>query len=136
MKNKEQSDIRDNQSCIFCQKQKEEYIAENELCFAIYDHFPVNKGHALIIPKRHFDNFFDATEEEIAAIYNLIHEVKKKLDSELKPDGYNIGINAGTAAGQTVMHLHVHLIPRYKGDVENPRGGIRKFKKALVEYDG
>jgi diadenosine tetraphosphate (Ap4A) HIT family hydrolase len=123
-------------SCIFCIKLKEEYIAENNLCFAIYDHFPVNKGHTLIIPKRHFDNFFDVTEEEVAAIYRLIHEVKKKLDSELKPDGYNIGINAGIHAGQTVMHLHVHLIPRYKGDVENPRGGIRKFKKALVEYDG
>ena len=123
-------------SCIFCDYKKDEYIAENELAFAIYDKFPVNKGHALIIPKRHFETFFEATEEEIKAIYSLLHQVKKIIDSELKPAGYNVGINVGYYAGQTVMHLHVHLIPRYKGDVENPRGGVRNIKEALVRYDG
>lgn len=122
--------------CLFCNYDKKEYIAENELAFAIYDHFPVNKGHVLIIPKRHFENFFDATKEEVCAIYDLMHRVKSIINKELKPDGYNVGINIGYDAGQTIMHLHVHLIPRCKGDVENPRGGIRKFKKNLVDYDG
>ena len=122
--------------CLFCTYNKKEYIAENELAFAIFDHFPVNEGHALIIPKRHFQNFFDATEEEIGKIYSLIHEVKKIVDEKYRPTGYNVGVNIGYDGGQTVMHLHVHLIPRYKGDIENPRGGIRKLKKAIVDYDG
>ncbi|AGK98633.1 HIT family protein [Clostridium pasteurianum] len=123
-------------SCIFCEYQKREYIAENESAFAIYDKFPVNKGHVLIIPKRHFESFFEATEEEIKDIYSLMHKVKKNIDKELKPEGYNVGVNVGYYAGQTVMHLHVHLIPRYKGDVENPKGGVRNIKEALVRYDG
>lgn len=122
--------------CIFCNYNKSEIIAENKLAFAIMDKFPVNEGHTLIIPKRHFANFFEATEEEIKAIYSLMHEVKEMLDIQYEPAGYNVGINVGYYAGQTVMHLHVHLIPRYKGDVENSRGGIRHLKQALVEYDG
>lgn len=128
--------INDKQKCIFCSCSHEKYIAENDFTFAIFDNFPVNKGHALIIPKRHFASFFEATEDEINAIYDLIKEVKAKIDTELKPDGYNIGINIGEPAGQTIMHLHIHLIPRYNGDVLNPRGGIRNFKKALVKYNG
>lgn len=120
--------------CLFCNYK--EIIAENELAFAIYDKFPVNKGHALIIPKRHFSSFFEATEEEIKAIYSLLHDVKYIVDREYEPQGYNVGINIGEDAGQTIMHLHVHLIPRYKGDVANPRGGVRKLKKELVPYDG
>jgi len=123
-------------SCLFCNYPKEKYIAENAFAFAIFDSFPVNEGHALIIPKRHFESLFEATEEEIKEIYKLLHEVKKLIDEKYKPDGYNVGINVGEYGGQTIMHLHVHLIPRYKGDVENPRGGIRKFKNELVEYDG
>ena len=125
-------------SCIFCDysHSKDKHIAENELAFAIYDTYPVNKGHALIIPKRHFKDFFDATKEEINAIYDLLQEVKVIVEKEYKPDAFNIGINIGEAAGQTIMHLHVHLIPRYKGDVENPRGGVRNLKKSLVPYDG
>lgn len=122
--------------CLFCTYDKKEYIAENELAFAIFDHFPVNEGHALIISKRHFDNFFEATKEEITAIYDLLHNVKKIVDNKYNPTGYNVGINVGYDGGQTIMHLHVHLIPRYKGDVENPRGGIRKLKKELVPYNG
>lgn len=121
--------------CIFCKYDKNEYIAENALAFAIYDKFPVNKGHALIIPKRHFESFFEATEEEIKAIYSLLQEVKKITDDKFHPEAYNIGINDGYIAGQTVMHLHVHLIPRYVKDVENPRGGVRNIKKPLVKYD-
>jgi diadenosine tetraphosphate (Ap4A) HIT family hydrolase len=124
-------------SCTFCKYlNSKDCIAENELAFAIYDNFPVSKGHVLIMPKRHFAGFFDATQEEVQAFYSLTNELKKLLDNELKPDGYNIGINIGEAAGQTIFHLHIHMIPRYKGDVENPRGGIRKLKRPLVEYDG
>lgn len=123
-------------SCLFCDYSKEEYIVENSLAFGIFDKFPVNEGHMLIIPKRHFESFFDATEEEIVELYDLIKEGKKHLDKEINPDGYNVGVNVGEYGGQTVMHLHIHLIPRYKGDVENPKGGIRKFKRELVPYNG
>lgn len=122
--------------CIFCNYNRSEIIVENKYTFAILDHFPVNNGHCLIIPKRHFANFFEATEEEIKAIYSLLHEVKEMFDIQYEPAGYNIGINVGAYAGQTINHLHVHLIPRYVGDVTNPRGGVRNLKEALVEYDG
>lgn len=122
--------------CLFCNYDKDEIIAENDLAFAIYDKFPVNEGHSLIIPKRHFESFFEASPEEITAIYDLLHKVKKLIDGQYKPDGYNVGVNVGYWGGQTIMHLHVHLIPRYKGDIENPKGGVRKLKKQLVEYDG
>ncbi|MGL6185835.1 MAG: HIT family protein [Clostridium chrysemydis] len=123
-------------SCIFCEYSKEDYIVENELCFAIYDKFPVNEGHALIIPKRHFPNYFDATSEEIKAMYDLSHKVKEIIDEKYKPDGYNVGVNVDTAGGQTVMHLHMHIIPRFNGDIEDPRGGVRRIKKQLVFYAG
>ncbi len=124
-------------SCIFCEFYRvEKYIAQNDLAFAIFDNFPVNKGHVLIIPKRHFASYFDATHEELVALNNLIQDVKALIDMEYKPDGYNLGVNIGEVAGQTIFHLHIHLIPRYIGDVDNPRGGVRKLKKALVEYDG
>ena len=123
-------------NCIFCEYSKEEYIAENDLCFAIFDKFPVNEGHTLIIPKRHFQNYFDATKEEIAAIYDLSQEVKKFIDYKYSPDGYNVGVNVNHEGGQTIMHLHMHIIPRYKGDIEDPRGGIRRIKRQLVFYAG
>ena len=123
--------------CIFCEKlNKKEYILENELAVAIFDAFPVNKGHMLIIPKRHFASFFEATSQEVLSCMELVNNAKEYLDNEYNPDGYNIGINVGEAAGQTIFHLHIHIIPRYMGDVENPRGGIRKLKTPLVEYDG
>lgn len=123
-------------SCIFCNYNPTEIIVENRFAFAVLDKFPVNEGHTLIIPKRHFQSFFEATEEEVKAIYSLMHEVKEMLDIQYEPTGYNVGVNVGYDAGQTIMHLHVHLIPRYKGDVKNPRGGIRHLKTSLVEYDG
>jgi diadenosine tetraphosphate (Ap4A) HIT family hydrolase len=124
-------------SCIFCEYLKsEKYFDENEHAFAIFDKFPVNRGHTLIIPKRHYASFFDSTPEEVAGFYSLIHNVKGYLDEEFKPDGYNIGINVEQAAGQTIFHLHIHVIPRYAGDMDNPRGGVRKLKKPLIEYDG
>lgn len=121
--------------CIFCNYDKENCIAENKYAFAILDKYPVNEGHTLIIPKRHFESLFEATPDEAKAIFSLIHEVKEILDVQYNAQGYNIGVNVGYAAGQTIKHLHVHVIPRYKGDVENPRGGIRNIKVPLVNYD-
>lgn len=120
--------------CIFCAKAGSDIIAENVLAKAFYDQFPVNEGHVLIVPKRHVTSYFEATFEEISAINELIFEVKTILDSKYKPDGYNIGVNVGYAAGQTIFHLHMHVIPRYDGDVADPRGGIRRIKKSIVPY--
>ncbi len=92
---------------------------------AIYDGFPVSPGHTLIIPKRHVASFFEATKEEQGAMLDLLAEMRQRLQTERNPDGFNIGINDGAAAGQTVMHLHIHLIPRYAGDQPDPRGGVR-----------
>ena len=123
-------------SCIFCDTEKLDIKLENDLAFAIFDKYPVSIGHMLVIPKRHFKNFFDALEEEILAMYDLIHKCKELLEERYNPDGYNIGINVNEAAGQTVMHLHIHIIPRHTGDVEDPRGGIRNLKPQLVPYKG
>ncbi|MDD2202604.1 MAG: HIT family protein [Firmicutes bacterium] len=120
--------------CIFCNISKDKVIAENDLALAFFDGYPVNEGHTLIIPKRHVETYFDATQEEKNAMSLLLAEVKERLDEEFGPDGYNIGVNVGAAGGQTIFHLHVHLIPRYAGDVPDPRGGVRKIKKSLVPY--
>lgn len=120
--------------CIFCNLPKEKVIDENDLAVAFYDAYPVNEGHVLIIPKRHVETYFDATQDEKNAISLLLAKAKEKLDERFHPDGYNIGVNVGAAAGQTIFHLHVHLIPRYAGDVPDPRGGVRKIKKSLVPY--
>jgi len=101
------------------------HVASNALAFAIRDGFPVSPGHTLIVPRRLVASWFEATREEQVAMLELLDAVRAQLDAELHPDGYNIGINVGPAAGQTVMHLHMHLIPRFIGDVPDPRGGIR-----------
>ena len=121
-------------NCLFCNIKKEQVILENDLAVAIMDKFPVNEGHMLFIPKRHFRTYFEASKEEIVALNELLHEGKKYLDREYRADGYNIGVNVGEDAGQTIMHLHIHLIPRYKGDVKNPKGGVRNLKDQLVPY--
>ncbi len=115
-----------------------EWIASNELAFALPDRFPVSPGHTLVVPKRVVITWFDATPDEQLAIIDLIRQVKHKLDDELRPrpDGYNVGFNAGEAAGQTVMHLHVHIIPRSFGDVDDPRGGVRGVIPSKQKYDG
>lgn len=119
-------------SCVFCSGI--DVAAESKLSFAIYDKFPVNEGHMLIIPKRHVSSYFDLNNLEKQDLYELMEKMKKYLDKTLSPDGYNIGINVGEAAGQTVMHVHMHLIPRYKGDIENPRGGVRGVIPGKMNY--
>lgn len=112
-------------ACIFCQPQP--YVLENDRAAAFYDIHPVSRGHLLIIPKTHYPTYFDVPAADREAMLALLTEAKALLDSQLQPDGYNIGINVGATAGQTVMHCHIHLIPRYHGDTPDPRGGIRKM---------
>ena len=110
----------------FLERPESDWIASNELAFAIRDGYPVSPGHALVVPRRLVATWFDATAEERQALFALVDEVKRQIDASCPaPDGYNIGINCGAAAGQTVMHLHVHVIPRYAGDVPDPTGGVR-----------
>lgn len=113
-------------NCPFCRAEIErEIIASSTLSLAFFDGFPVSPGHALIIPKRHVASFFDLTKEEQSDMLKLADEVKLIVDARYHPDGYNLGVNVGEAAGQSVFHVHMHLIPRYRGDVSNPRGGVR-----------
>lgn len=111
--------------CPFCSIGEEHRIAANALAFAVRDASPVSPGHSLVIPRRHVQSFFECTPEERAAMMALLDEVRAVLGREHAPDGYNIGLNEGAAAGQTVMHVHLHLMPRYRGDRADPRGGVR-----------
>ena len=111
--------------CIFCQVPKDEIVAESDLCLAFYDRYPVSPGHMLIIPKRHVASYFELTEDEVNAMQTMLLEMKDVVQALYKPDGFNIGVNVGEAAGQSIFHVHMHLIPRYTGDVEYPRGGVR-----------
>jgi diadenosine tetraphosphate (Ap4A) HIT family hydrolase len=121
--------------CPFCELSKNvEVICETELCLAFFDSFPVSPGHALIIPKRHIASHFDLTDEEREEMSKVMLHVKQILDERFHPDGYNIGININQAAGQSVFHCHIHLIPRYKGDVENPKGGVRGVIPSKQSY--
>src|SRR3989344_1723567 len=111
--------------CPFCTVDIFRTVATNDHALAIYDSFPISPGHTLIIPRRHITSIFDAAKEVRDGMFDLLESVRHLLIQEHKPDGFNIGINDGMAAGQTVMHLHIHLIPRYKGDMHDPRGGVR-----------
>lgn len=111
--------------CTYCSLAAARIIDESALSIAFKDVFPVSPGHTLIIPRRHTDSFFDLTNQEREDMMALLMRVKNKLQEELQPQGFNIGINEGFAAGQTVQHTNIHLIPRFKGDVADPRGGIR-----------
>ena len=122
--------------CIFCEVTNDrEIIAENDLCYAIRDGFPVTDMHTLIIPKRHVSDYFDLYQPEINSINKLISSIRAELskkDPSIK--GFNIGVNSGEAAGQTIMHCHIHLIPRRDGDVDNPRGGVRATIPGKADY--
>ena len=121
-------------SCPFCSLDQSSIVLVNDHAVAIYDAFPVTLDHSLIIPKRHVESFFETTKEEQAAMLDLLDEMRWILLRELNPDGFNIGVNDGAAAGQTVMHLHIHLIPRYTGDAEDPRGGVRWIMPDKAPY--
>ena len=116
-------------SCPFCdvasQTPRSRILTQNQHGFVIRDGFPVTEGHTLIIPKRHVGSFFDITDEERQSLLYLLDQAKRDIQTEFNPDDYNIGINDGPSAGQTVPHLHIHLIPRYVEERVDPRGGVR-----------
>jgi len=121
-------------SSPFLDRPASDRIAENALAFAIADGFPVSPGHTLVVPKRLVATWFEATAQEKLAIVELIDVVKEQLEERFHPDGWNVGWNSGEAAGQTVAHLHVHVIPRFRGDVPDPRGGVRWVMPGKAAY--
>lgn len=117
-----------NPDCLFCDKdntKEHTIIATNDLAYARWDNFPVSDGHAEVIPVRHVQSFFDLSEQEVLAMHDLAKATRKIIVDTYHPDVFNLGINDGEAAGQTVHHVHLHIIPRYTGDVLNPQGGVR-----------
>ncbi len=124
-----------NNPCIFCKIRKDQLRFENQLAYSSIDSYPVSELHSLIVPKRHVETYFELTNEEIQACNELILKTKEKIlkqDSSVK--GFNIGTNAGKVAGQSIMHCHIHLIPRREGDVENPQGGVRSVISKKQHY--
>jgi diadenosine tetraphosphate (Ap4A) HIT family hydrolase len=122
--------------CPFCRLEQLRILLENDFAVAFPDGFPVADGHTLVIPKRHVASLFELSEEERVAVWNLVAQVRSRLKAEVKPDGFNIGLNDGLAAGQTVLHAHVHIIPRRLGDADDPRGGIRWIFPKKAKYWG
>lgn len=126
-----------NLECIFCDKDNPEVntiVAENDLAYSRWDNFPASEGHAEVVPFRHVESYFDLTKDEVFAVHSLSVITKKIITARYNPDAFNIGINDGTEAGRTVHHMHQHLIPRYAGDVSNPRGGIRHIIPGKGDY--
>ena len=121
-------------TCLFCNPPAERIFYRDDLVIGLWDGFPVSPGHALLIPKRHAATWFDATLQEQWALTAGVDVAKDLIEKQHQPDGYNIGMNCGDAAGQTIFHLHVHLIPRYRGDVSDPRGGVRHVIPAKANY--
>ena len=124
-----------NNPCLFCNINSKDLIFDNEFAFASFDSYPVSKYHSLIVPKRHILDYFELTNDELLACNDLIKKKKKKIQNEDKTvDGFNIGTNSGVVAGQSIMHCHLHLIPRRKGDVDNPQGGVRGVIPSKQHY--
>jgi len=125
--------VRDpNNPCLFCAPRG--VTRQNALAYCTRDSYPVSPGHSLIIPFRHCADFFDLTTDELAACMDLLASARKDLDAESQPDGYNVGVNVGRAGGQSVLHVHVHLIPRYAGDHPSPQGGVRQIIPWKADY--
>jgi len=120
--------------CPFCSVDTKRVVVQNELALAFHDAFPVTPGHILVIPRRHIADYFDLSPEEQTAVWELVNRVRDRLALESAPDGYNLGVNVGSAAGQTVGHAHVHVILRRHGDQEDPRGGVRWIFPERAQY--
>ena len=124
-----------DEDCLFCNIPPVRIVLENELAYAVRDGYPVTEMHSLIIPKRHIQDYFDLTTEELIACDQLIRSLKDEIsNSDNSVNGFNIGMNSGETAGQTIFHCHIHLIPRRTGDVENPRGGVRHIIPGKGDY--
>jgi len=119
---------------VFAGIPEEQWLHESRYFFIVPDKYPVSSGHLLIVSKRHCTDFFELNADEQTELPSLILKAKQLIEQTFSPDGYNIGMNCGAAAGQTVFHTHIHIIPRYKGDVENPRGGIRNVIPGMGDY--
>lgn len=124
----------DPRNCAFCVVPAERIMLKNELAFAMRDKYPVSPGHTLVIPKRHVAEVFDLNHDEVTAIMLLVAKVKALCDREFDPQGYNLGVNVGCAAGQTIHHAHVHVIPRYDGDMVDATGGVRHVIPGKAKY--
>jgi diadenosine tetraphosphate (Ap4A) HIT family hydrolase len=121
-----------NDPCLFCTARG--VTRENALAYATRDTYPVSPGHTLIIPRRHCADFFELTPDELAACMELVVAEQRGLATEMKPDGYNVGVNVGRAGGQSIHHVHIHLIPRYAGDHPRPQGGVRQILPSKADY--
>ena len=122
-------------ACVFCHRLAAgDLVAENAFAAAFFDAFPLSPGHCLAVSRRHESNFLALTPAEQAAVWALVPLVQSRIERDHVPDGYNLGINIGEAAGQTIAHAHLHVIPRYRGDVPDPRGGIRLIIPAKARY--
>ena len=121
-------------NCKFCNIENDRIVIKSELSIAFFDLYPVNIGHSLIVPKRHISNYFELTPEEKIDIWNIVDKLKLLLEKEFKPDGFNVGINIGESAGQTIFHCHIHVIPRYQGDMDYPEGGVRGVIPSKQKY--
>jgi len=119
--------------CVFCTRDRA-ILAEGRLAVAFFDGFPVSKGHALVVPRRHVVTIWDMNDDEYIDAFELVRTVKSILAARHNPDGFNVGVNSGEAAGQSVWHAHIHVIPRYKGDVSAPRGGVRNVIPDKGDY--
>ena len=124
-----------NNPCLFCNTSKKEIIFENDLAFVAFDSYPVSQFHSLIIPKRHIQNYFDLTNDELLACHGLLLKIKNTINSDDNTvGGFNIGVNSERIAGQSILHCHIHLIPRREGDVDNPQGGVRSVIPSRQHY--
>jgi diadenosine tetraphosphate (Ap4A) HIT family hydrolase len=121
-----------NDPCLFCTPR--DVTRRNELAWCTRDSYPVSPGHSLVIPVRHVADFFDLSSDEIAACFELVRAARTDIDAERSPDGYNVGVNVGRAGGQSIMHVHVHVIPRYAGDHPGPQSGIRQIIPGKADY--
>jgi diadenosine tetraphosphate (Ap4A) HIT family hydrolase len=123
------------EACTFCARiASESGLPTDGTAVALPDGFPLNPGHTLVIPRRHIADLFGLTAQEQADVWRLVAAVRYRIQDELRPDGFNVGVNVGAAAGQTVDHAHVHIIPRFRGDVPDPRGGVRWVLPARAAY--
>lgn len=120
--------------CPFCNPDPDKVFLETELVLGLWDRYPVSPGHALLIPRQHVAGWFQADPATQLALISALPMAREVIEKEHGPDGFNIGINSGEAAGQTIFHLHVHLIPRYKGDQDDPRGGVRHVMPEKARY--
>lgn len=123
----------DPNPCVFCRPQRE-ILVQNERAIAVFDKFPVSPGHSLVLPRRHVASIWELDAEEYAQCFALVRELKPLLDARFHPEGYNVGVNQGEAGGQSVWHVHVHVIPRFKGDNPDPLGGIRNVIPRKARY--